>query len=160
MRNGAPGELSESALEALLAASAVAIGFSVDMAKYADLFRWRAANLPGYRDLYEEFAERADSVAMRRGGVSFASGATGLRQAVLAEVFGTARSVETRLGRIAAGIFQRHRLRLRDHTVGEALLLFARTDALVLLGYDGWPGQPRGLDAYTRALPGHAAPRR
>lgn len=159
MVGGAPGELSESTLATLLAASAVAIGFEVDMAKYADFFRWRAANLPGYRDLYEEFAQRADSVSLRRGDVAFASAPADLRQAVLAAVFATARTAQSRLDRLVAGAFQRHRLRLRDRTVGEALLLFARTDALVLLGYDGWPGAARGLESYTQALPGHLLPR-
>lgn len=157
---GAAGELSESTVQALLAASATAIGFEVDMAKYAALFRWRAAHLPGYRDLYEEFALRANSAAQRRGGATFAAVPADRRQAVLADVFGTARSPRSRLERVVAGTFQRHRLRLRDRTVGEALLLFARTDALVQLGYDGWPGAARGLEAYTQGLPGHLEPRR
>ena len=30
------------------------------------------------------------------------------------------------------------------------LALFVRTDGWVLLGYETWPGTPRGLDLYTR----------
>jgi hypothetical protein len=159
LEGGTPGELSETTLAALVAASAIAIGFDVEMTRYADLFRWRAANLPGYRDLYEEFAERADRIARRRGNVAFGHAPAQLRRDVLAEVFGRAFAAQSRLERLLAGTLDRGRLRLRDHTVGDALRLFARTDALVRLGYDGWPGMARGLETYTQALPGHLAPR-
>ena len=41
--------------------------------------------------------------------------------------------------------------RIDRYILDEALALFARTDAWVVLGYRGWPGQPRGLDRYRRA---------
>ena len=33
----------------------------------------------------------------------------------------------------------------------EAFLVFAKTEAWTLLGYEGWPGDPKGLERYTEA---------
>lgn len=42
----------------------------------------------------------------------------------------------------------------RKRVADQILGVFARTDAWVALGYESWPGQPRGLTAYRQAPAG------
>jgi hypothetical protein len=47
-------------------------------------------------------------------------------------------------------------LQFRNYVLLEVLALFCQTDAWVALGYEAWPGTPRGLETYREA-PGHVS---
>jgi hypothetical protein len=56
-----------------------------------------------------------------------------------------------RASRIHVIVFRRDWLRFEKYIVRQILALFSQTDGWVLLGYESWPGTPRGLESYTRA---------
>jgi len=108
-----------SAVEALL-------GPDVDRDRYMDCFRWRAENIDGLNANYAEFAEWADSQAMRAFSHAFDECTPDERRQVL-DGDPPSRRVPQ-----------------------EILNFYALTDAWVAVGYDDWPGSPRGLDSYVR----------
>jgi hypothetical protein len=95
---------------------------------YETYFRWRLEHLEGPRLLYQRIA---DALEDRRppGATTFAEASLASRGGAIADLARTAHAADV-LG------LQR-----------EVLALFARTDAWVHLGYDGWPGTARGFGA-------------
>ncbi len=112
---------------------------------YLAPFRWRAAHLPGYLDVYRRFARFVDAGARRHGGSGFPALPPEHRRRLLAAWFPPGRLRQALLGWAAP-----ERGLLRRHVVEEILFVYSATDAWTGLGYDGWPGQPRGLEAYRR----------
>jgi hypothetical protein len=139
-----PQALSAETLAALLAATRAVANERIDAAHYAAFFRWRAEHLRGHAALYERFRLAADRLA----GCEFARCPVAAQQAIIQRAF---------RARAAAGTW-RVRLLERDwvlydrYIVRDVLALFARTDAWVLLGYEAWPGTPRGLQRYQAPL--------
>lgn len=133
-----PGELDAATTTALAAAAEALVGEAGRAPRYLDPFRWRAANLPGYLDVYRRFARFVDTSA-------FAALPPEDRRRLLVARFPPGRLRQALLGWMAP-----ERGLLRRHVVEEILATYAATDAWTDLGYDGWPGQPRGLDAYRR----------
>jgi len=146
----APAPLSEATAAALTAAAATVIGEPIDRAHYAEYYRWRAEHLRGYHALYEAFARDVNRGARAAGGRVFADSTASVRRAVL-EPARRARDPESAWDRLRAAVGERSWQVYDRYILAEALALFARTDAWVVLGYRGWPGQPRGLDRYRRA---------
>jgi hypothetical protein len=144
------GSLSTGALGTLLAATRALIGLRVEMAHYEDFFRWRAENLLGYKDLYEQFAEALDRHASRLVGCNFSDCGRQVQQKILEKLPHT-RNATTRWQRVRIAVLERKWLAFDQHILRDILLLFYRTDAWTELGYDAWPGMPRGLDRYTQA---------
>lgn len=146
----APGPVTDATLSTLVAAARTVVGKPIEPSHYAEYFRWRAEHLPGYRTLYGRFAAQVDRDARRTARCAFADCGAPVRERLLAAA-SRARTPRTVLdvawvaagGRIWA-VYDRF-------IFDEALALFADTDAWVLLGYEGWPGTPRGLDRYRRA---------
>lgn len=147
----APGPVTDATLSTLVAASRTVIDRPIEASHYAEYFRWRAAHLPGYRTLYERFAARVDRDARRTARCAFAACGAADRARVLGSA---ARARDPRSVLDAAWLAAGGRAwaAYDRFILGEALALFADTDAWVLTGYDGWPGTPRGLDRYRRAL--------
>jgi len=56
---------------------------------------------------------------------------------------------------VAMNLYDRSWIRFEQYVVREILALFVRTDGWVLLGYETWPGTPRGLDSYTQPPRAH-----
>ena len=146
LARAATGALSPRALQVLQAAVSTLVDTAVEMSHYVEYFTWRAEKLPGYSQLYEEFARRLDLAAVRRGGGGFVEGHAESRRQVLQQINLKRGSLRT----VAVALSDQDWLRFEHYIVREVLALFVRTDGWVLLGYETWPGTPRGLDLYTR----------
>jgi hypothetical protein len=120
--------------------------------QYDDLFSWNAQNRPGYRAIYDRLTAALDAAARDAGATNFASADMAVRQAAFAEVVAP-QVPQTKQEQLRAAFFQEDRWVYRVNVTGEILRLFCRTDAMAALGYDPWPGLPRGLDDYTRPVP-------
>jgi hypothetical protein len=144
------GPLSAGALNTLLVTTGALTGVPVQTAHYEDFFRWRAENLRGYKALYEQFAGALDSRAKRSVGRDFVDCSRQMQQKILEEL-PKVRSANTRLHRVRVAVLEREWLVFDQNIIRDVLLLFFRTDAWTLLGYEAWPGTPRGLDRYTKA---------
>jgi hypothetical protein len=149
-----PGPLDPAVLATLVASSRAVIGEPVETSHYAAYFQWRASHLRGYRAVYTEFHRAVDRDARRLAGRPFPACPPGVQRDVLSRLQARARS---RWGRLLLGGLPW--ARYERYILQEALALFARTDAWVLLGYDGWPGVPQGLLRYQQA-PRPVAPHR
>lgn len=140
--------LSPDSAALLSAAAAAMVGVRVDRVHYEEFYSWRSEHLPGYHALYEDIAE-----TLRRPGQSpqaFIDLAPDAGMRVLEAAF-SPRAFD-RFTWTTAWLDQRA-ARIRMYFVDETLELFNATDAWVALGYAGWPGMPRGLEAYRRPLP-------
>jgi hypothetical protein len=144
------GPLSVGALDALLAATTALAGVPVQLAHYEDFFRWRAEHLPGYKALYEQFAAALARRARRSVGRAFVDCSRQVQQKVLEER-PQLRGGDSRWRRARVAVLEREWLRFDQYIVRDILLLFLRTDAWTSLGYEAWPGTPRGLERYTQA---------
>jgi len=144
------GPLSAGALNTLLVVTRALVGVPVQIAHYEDFFRWRAENLRGHKALYEQFATALDRRARRAVGDNFADCSRQMQQKILEEL-PQVRNAGTRWHRVRVAVLERDWVRFDQYIVSNILLLFYRTDAWTLLGYEAWPGTPRGLDRYTQA---------
>lgn len=146
-----PGPLDAPTLQTLLAVARALVGGAADRPSYAQLFRSRAEELPGYRRLYRRLDQRLAHQSVGPGG------STEAFQALPPE---RARQVVTRLAppgrlaRLTLGFAGDERALFRRYVTLEILELYAATDAWIALGYTGWPGRPRGLRVYRRPPPG------
>lgn len=141
LQNAPEGLLGERTVLALLATTEALVGTEVETSHYEAFFRWRSENLSGYRNLYERFAVVVDRAAKEALKPDFASSEIEVRREILQRM--TARPY--------ARIFERDGLRFEKYIFQQIRALFSRTDAWILLGYESWPGIPRGLDSYTKA---------
>lgn len=144
------GPLSAGALDALLVATGALAGVPVQIAHYEDFFRWRAENLRGYKVLYEQFATGLDRRARQSVGCDFVDCSRQMQQKILEKV-PQVRSANTRWHRVRVAVLESEWLRFDQYIVRDILSLFSKTDAWTSLGYEAWPGTPRGLDRYTQA---------
>ena len=144
------GPLSVEALNALLAATTALAGVPVQLAHYEDFFRWRAEHLPGYKALYEQFAAALASRARRSVGCAFVGCSRQMQQKILEER-PQLRGGDGRWHKARVAVLEREWVRFDQYIVRDILLLFLRTDAWISLGYEAWPGTPRGLERYTQA---------
>jgi hypothetical protein len=144
------GPLSAGALNTLLVMTEALAGVSLQIAHYEDFFRWRAENLRGYKALYEQFAAALDRRARRSVGCNFVDCSRQMQQKMLEEL-PQVRGPNPVWHRVRVIVLEREWLRFERYIVDDILLLFLRTDAWTLLGYDAWPGTPRGLGRYTQA---------
>jgi hypothetical protein len=144
------GSVDVRALSRLLEAVRAVTAVPVQISHYEDFFRWRAENLRGYKALYEQFAEALDHRARQAVGCDFVDCSRPVQQQIL-EQAPHIRNTSTRLDKVRLSILERHWLLFDRYIVREILLIFSKTDAWTSLGYQGWPGTPRGLDQYTRA---------
>jgi hypothetical protein len=148
----ATGELSVTQLRTLLAATAAVVGAPVRPEHYAAFFRWRAAHLRGHLRLYARFCAAVDRAAQGAAGVAFVGCPEETQRRILERAFRARADAAVhgpwlrRLLDYDWQLYERHILR-------EVLALFAATDAWVLLGYETWPGTPRGFERYRRAPP-------
>ena len=141
LQNAPAGLLAEGAIRALLATTETLVGTEVEVSHYEAFFRWRSENLTGYRSLYERFAIVVDRAAKDARKSDFASSDIEVRREILQ------RMTANPYGRV----FERDGLRFEKYIFQQIRALFSRTDAWILLGYESWPGTPRGLDSYTKA---------
>jgi hypothetical protein len=150
LEDAPPGPLGAEALSTLLLATRALAGVPVQIAHYEEFFRWRAENLRGNKALYEQFAAALDRRARRSVGCAFVDCSRQVQQKILEKV-PQVRSANTRWQRVRVAALERNWLLFDKYIVRDILLLFSRTDAWTSLGYEAWPGTPRGLDRYTQA---------
>jgi hypothetical protein len=136
-----PGPLDDAVVRTMLSATRTLLGEPLEIAHYEDYFRWRAQNLPGYRSLYGDFAAALDRAAQG----SFVSAPPVRQRRILAEMLPV--RGWSRLGR---GLFGRDTERFAHFVVLEVFQRFTSTDAWLRIGYESWPGTPRGFDFYQR----------
>ena len=144
------GPLSAGVLNTLLLATRALAGVPVQIAHYEEFFRWRAGNLRGNKALYERFAAVLDRHARRFVGCDFVDCSRQLQQKILEKV-SQVRSANTRWQRVRVAVLEREWLLFDQYLIRDILLLFSRTDVWTSLGYEAWPGTPRGLDRYSQA---------
>jgi hypothetical protein len=147
--DAAQGPLPEGVVRALVAATQGLVGTEIEITHYATFFRWRAETLRGYRALYERFVVALDRAARAAGVSDFAGCGLARRRAILRQIDVT--GADDRASRIHALVFRRDSFRFEKYIFREVLALFSQTDGWVLLGYESWPGTPRGLESYTKA---------
>jgi hypothetical protein len=150
LKDAPTGPLSVETLNALLATTTALAGVPVQLAHYEDFFRWRAEHLRGYKALYEQFAAALGRRAKRTVGCAFVECSRQMQQKLLEER-PQLRSGDTRWHRARVAVLEREWLRFDQYIVRDILLLFLKTDAWTSLGYEAWPGTPRGLERYTQA---------
>jgi hypothetical protein len=143
------GPLPGAVVRALVAATQGLVDTEIETTHYAAFFRWRAEMLRGYRALYERFVAELDRAARKAGVLDFANCETARRRAILQQI--DVADPAGRFSRLHAWVFRRDSLRFKKYILDEVLELFSRTDGWVLLGYESWPGTPRGLESYTKA---------
>jgi len=150
LEDAATGPLSERTLNALMMATKTLTGMSVQITHYQDFFRWRSENLRGYKTVYERFAAALDHRARRSVGCDFVDCSLQMQQKIFANLPQVS-SVETRWDKVRVSVLERDWVLFDRYIVRDILLLFSKTNAWTLLGYQAWPGTPRGLDQYTQA---------
>jgi hypothetical protein len=143
------GPLPEGVVRALVAAAQALVDTEIETTHYATFFRWRAETLRGYRAVYGRFVTALDRTATEAGERDFASCGMARRQAILRQIDVT--GAADRASRIYAMVFGRDSFRFEKYIIRQVLALFSQTDGWVLLGYESWPGTPRGLESYTKA---------
>ena len=148
--DAATGELSATQLPTLLAATAAVAGAPIRPEHYATFFRWRAAHLRGHLRLYARFCAAVDRAALGAARVPFAGCTVEVQRRILDRAF-RARADAALHGPSLRRLLDYDWQLYERHILREVLALFAATDAWVLLGYDAWPGTPRGLEHYRRA---------
>jgi hypothetical protein len=141
------GHLPEAVVNTLLKTTHTLVDAEVETTHYAEFFRWRAETLGGYRALYERFAATLDRAATEAGERDFAACGMVRRRQILQHIDPT----RNPMARIYAIVFRRDALRFEKYILRQILTLFSQTDGWVLLGYESWPGTPRGLESYTKA---------
>lgn len=145
-----PGPLDTATLATLLAAARALVGDAARRPQYGELLRSRAEAVAGYRRLYRRFAARLEAEAGPGGLGNLPEGEARRIVARLAP--------PGRLRRLRLGLAEDERGLFRSRVVLELLGLYAATDAWIALGYDAWPGTPRGLEVYTRPAEGVPGP--
>lgn len=152
-----PGSLGTTSLRTLMAVVDTLIGGAFERHHYEDYFDWHARTRPGYRGLYARSANMVDRLSSRVAGTEFADLGFEERRRLLdalLEFHGSGwRKVWNAVSNREVLLFDRY-------VVQPVLTLYRNTDAWIHLGYPAWPGQPRGLDRYTRAPVVDSPPRR
>ena len=143
------GAITADGLRTLQAAARAIVLEPIDTAHYGGFFRWRAEHLPGHYALYERFRATVDGIASREEGLPFALCAVTSQRRILQPALDV-RSEQPARSRPASKD-ERDWALYHRHIVREVLALFARTDAWILLGYEAWPGTPRGFARYVQA---------
>lgn len=150
LEDGVTGPLNPGALNGLLAATRALLAVPVQIARYEDFFRWRSENVRGYKTLYEQFAAAVELRARQSAGCDFLDCSLEIQRKILANL-PQVNSAETRWDKLRVSVLERDWVLFDRYIVREILLLFAKTDAWPLLGYEASPGTPRGLNRYTQA---------
>jgi hypothetical protein len=158
--NNTVGALDEATIAALVALAAAYVGSYGSVSHYRTYFVWRAENLPGYLHTYQVFAPALDAAAQQISGSPFAE-ADAITQKDIIRY--TLELPEPESGLfdpvfreppISSPLTFEEQLWQRFHrmVLGELITVFLNTNAWIMLGYDSWPSQPRGLEKYTEPI--------
>jgi hypothetical protein len=142
-----PGPLDDATVQVLLATTQTLLGDGIEPGHYEEYFRWRAEHLRGHRSLYVQFAAALDRAARGLGHPDFVRCPPDAK----ARILDSLRPVRG-WRQASRAIVSRSTARYATHIVRGIFQMFASTDAWILSGYDSWPGQPRGLEAYRQPV--------
>jgi hypothetical protein len=137
--DAATGTLAAEALETLI--SMVPALFIMkppeQVTHYAQMLRVRAEQKPDDLRRYSQAAAELNRRAQEQSGVAFAALDISARRVLLQN------EIDSLIANENAG---------RDvgDTIRDLLTCYLYTDAYVAIGYDAWPGVPRGLEAYRQ----------
>lgn len=143
-----PGAISPDVSATLVAMVEAMLQTTVERTHYASFFAFYAEQVPGYRSLYERLAGAWNAEANARARLPFTECPVALQRAIADAAFPD----ETAIGTAWAALTRPETLLSARYFRHPVVRLFARTDALTLIGYEDWPGQPRLLDRYTKPL--------
>jgi hypothetical protein len=144
-----PGRLDPSTADVLAATVTALVDTRVEPVHYLEMFRWRAEHVPGARALYRRFEHHVERAAAAAGAASYVDAPLELRRRILAGL----RPARGR-GRLGRVLLARDEDRIARHVVREVYRHFARTDAWLRVGYESWPGMPRGIARFPVETPG------
>ncbi len=156
LSNKPTGKIDGRTIEVLLVTSEILCGTSIERKHYKDYFCWCSENLRGYKTIYEQFKVSLDHSAKQSFGCYFVDCDKSMQLQIIKKILQSHKTLlsqtTSRLYRIKIGIFERDWQLFNKYIFSEILNIFARTDAWVLLGYESWPGIPRGLNKYRKAI--------
>jgi hypothetical protein len=148
LKDSLTGPLNAGVLQVLLVIPETLVDTAVETSHYESFFRWRSENLRGYKGLYEQFTLTLNHVARQAEGCDFVDCDMATRRKILKKTRLWRKDKMNKLKRV---VFERDWFRFEQYIINQILTLFNNTDAWILLGYESWPGTPRGLDGYMRA---------
>lgn len=134
------GHPDKPTIALLMATARTITGLAALQGPYEGYYEYQAENRPGHLIIYQAFA-RTVRAAMGESSTDFSALPNADRLSLLNHIRASSEG-----SRFEVPIFQ------------ETLGVFAKTDAWLLLGYDGWPGSARGLDEYRNPVQKRAAP--
>lgn len=156
-----PASLDLPVLDNLMALVDTFVGDNGSTAHYRTYFAWRAENLPNYHRIYGLFSIGLDESAQVLSGQSFISTDTNTKQAILQYALALPEADSALLNPTIsqnppqldnATLDEALWLSFDRYVLGEIVTLFLQTNAWLMLGYDGYPSQGRGLNNYTEAV--------
>lgn len=142
-----PGSLDTHTLQTLLTAAETLLNIPVEKRHYEDFFRWHAENLGGFKDIYSRITVVLDRSARQFHRNKFIDCNAAEKHKIIGKALNLRKS---KVLKFWTGIFDKNWLLFEPYFVRPVHKLFTETDALILLGYDSWPGKPRGLVRYTQ----------
>lgn len=132
--HGPTGPIDAQVLAALMATAQTLTGLDEPGGHYSEYYTYQALHHPGYLDIYRDFAATLLRAVEAKTASAFAEISLDRKWSILEAI---SRSSGDRFD-------------VPIHH--ETLAVFMRSDALKLLGYDGWPGSPRGLPSYRAPI--------
>ena len=144
------GELDPFDLGVLMAVTTALLPDNIERTHYEDFFRWRAENLPGYQDLYSKFVAELEQQARQLGVLGFVERDSDIQMTLINKVIPKDEDRPGRVEELKRLAFDRDRWLFKEYIFNDILQLFARTDAVKMMGYQYWMGQKRGLETYRQ----------
>ncbi len=144
-----PGPLPADTATVLRAlVEALFIAHPVDTERYLRYYGFHAEKIPGYRQVYIQFAQELEWAARWLYRRPFVECSKLERRQVLRPWWSLPQS---RQDEIITAIFQGTAwMQHAQYVLRETLQLFMNTDAWIMVGYEAWPGMPRGLETYRQ----------
>ena len=146
--NTSTGSLERPTIDTLIETTKTLLGdYAIGIDRYENYFRWRAENLKGYKSLYEQFTTTVNQIAQKLGESDFKNFDTVARLNILERAFDT-RNPINQWEKLKIRLFSKNWLLFDQYIIQEIFTIFANTDVWLVVGYEAWPDQPRGLERY------------
>ncbi|MCB9454512.1 MAG: hypothetical protein H6671_00835 [Anaerolineaceae bacterium] len=146
-----PGPMDDVVRETMRAViTTIFVNFPVDADRYEQYLVYHAEKINGYGKVYQDFVTELNRDSAYTYSKTFVDCNERERRFVLAPWLRMPITRDERLmDGFGHGIFS---LQVSQHIFRELLTMFMNTDAWIAVGYEAWPGMPRGLDNYTQPL--------
>jgi hypothetical protein len=146
------GELTPQTLKTLRATTAAILQDRPSgMSHYEDFFRWRAEHVQGYNQLYDTFAATLDKLTKKASNRAFIDVDVAQQRQILDQAISVHPSrLPYQLETLRVTLFEKDQWFFDEYIIRQIFQVYARTDALILVGYESWRSQPRGLENYRK----------